>query len=95
MIDETGMQCFHWDTKSGSPEKVRGLAGNRLSLMGGLNNTELLRKGSEKEIKNSIDQCIKAGIDIIGPECAVPLDTPMKNLKIAGTYVNELRKKQT
>ena len=94
MIDETDMQCFHWDTKSGSPDKVRELAGDRLSLMGGLNNTKLLRTGSEKEIKNTIDQCITAGIDIIGPECAVPLDTPMKNLEIAGSYVNELRKKQ-
>lgn len=94
MIDKTGIQCFHWDTKSGHPEKIRKLAGKRLSLMGGLDNIELLRKGSEEEIKSTIDQCITAGIDIIGPECAVPLDTPMKNLKIAGQYVNELRKKQ-
>jgi [methyl-Co(III) methanol-specific corrinoid protein]:coenzyme M methyltransferase len=92
MIADTQIQCFHWDTKTGPPEKARTLAGERLSLMGGLNNTELLRKGTEEQIKTAIDQCIGAGIDIIAPECAVPLDTPMKNLKTAGMYVQELRR---
>lgn len=91
MIDKTGIDCFHWDTKTGPPEKARGLAGERLSLMGGLNNTELLRTGTADEIRSAIDRCIGAGIDIIAPECAVPLDTPMNNLKAAGMYVQELR----
>jgi MtaA/CmuA family methyltransferase len=92
MIEETNIHCFHWDTKTGGPEKVRELAGERLSLMGGLNNVDILRCGSEGEIKDAIDGSIRAGIDIIAPECAVPLDTPMNNLKIAGNYIIECRK---
>jgi integrase len=25
--------------------------------------------------------CIEAGVDIIGPECAIPLQTPIRNLQ--------------
>ena len=91
MIDETNIHCFHWDTKTGSPVKIRQLAGERLSLMGGLNNIDILRSGSEEQIKAAVDTSINAGIDIIAPECAVPLDTPMKNLMMAGNYIIQCR----
>ncbi len=92
MIDQTGIPCFHWDTKTGSAKEVRGLAGERLSLMGGLNNTELLRLGSEDDIRRAVDASFEAGIDIIAPECAVPLDTPMRNLQAAGDQVQRIRR---
>ena len=91
MIADTGVACFHWDTKTGSPGRARALAGEEMSLMGGLNNTALLRTGSTEEIRIAIDLSIEAGVDIIAPECAVPLDTPMRNLKTVGKYISEKR----
>ena len=53
-----------------------------MALMGGVNNTQILRnRGTEAEIDRAVSGAIAAGIDIIAPECAVPLDTPMSNLR--------------
>ena len=91
MIAETGFECFHWDTKLGNPERARSLAGEKLALMGGINNPEVLRSGSIELIKEKCREAADAGIDIIAPECAVPLDTPMENLKAVGDFVLSLR----
>lgn len=80
MIAETGLDCFHWDTKTGPPEYVRGLAGDRLSLMGGISNLKLLQTTPE-QIRTDADAAHAARIDVIGPECAIPLTTPLANLK--------------
>ncbi len=80
LIDRTGIACFHWDTKTGSQAKVRELAGNRLALMGGINNIRLLQ-GTPEEIAAMSRASLDADIDVIGPECAIPLATPLANLK--------------
>ena len=59
---------------------ARQLAGDRLALMGGTSNINLIRNGTAELITQDVQEKIAAGIDIIGPECAVPLDAPMKNL---------------
>jgi len=78
-IAETGWACFHWDTKTGPAAEVRRLAGARLALMGGISNFKLLR-GTNEEIAADARTAAAAGIDIVGPECAIPLGTPLKNL---------------
>ncbi len=80
MIAQTGLACFHWDTKTGTPEAVRKLAGGELALMGGISNYKLLR-GTADEIRADAAAALEAGIDIVGPECAIPLGTPLANLK--------------
>jgi [methyl-Co(III) methanol-specific corrinoid protein]:coenzyme M methyltransferase len=80
MIAQTGLACFHWDTKTGSPADVRRLAGERLALMGGISNYKLLR-GTPEEIAADSQTAAAAGIDVVGPECAIPLATPLANLK--------------
>jgi len=80
MIAETGFACFHYDSKTGD-ETTRELAGETMGLMGGSNNPELVRKGTREEVFADVERKIAAGVDIIGPECAVPLDAPWRNLK--------------
>jgi len=84
MIAQTGLACFHWDTKTGTPAQVRSLAGQRLALMGGVSNYLLLR-GTPDEVRAASEEARRAGMDIVGPECAIPLGTPLQNLKaVAG-----------
>jgi MtaA/CmuA family methyltransferase len=80
IITRTGLDCFHWDTKTGSAAEVRDLAGEQLSLMGGISNYMLLR-GTVEEISAEVVRADEGGINIIGPECAIPLATPMENLQ--------------
>jgi MtaA/CmuA family methyltransferase len=80
MIARTGLACFHWDTITGKPQEVRELAGQKLSLMGGISNYQLLR-GAPEQIAAAAAAAVQAGIDVVGPECAIPLGTPLANLK--------------
>ncbi len=79
-ITQTGLDCFHWDTKSGTSREIRELAGDDISLMGGISNYKLLRKTPDDIIAQA-KEAVEAGINVIGPECAIPLQTPLGNLK--------------
>lgn len=77
-ITQTGVACFHWDTKTGPPAQVRQWAGSMVSLMGGISNYDLLR-GRPEDIRAQA-AAARGHIDIIAPECAIPLATPLANL---------------
>jgi len=80
-IRETGIPCFHFDSKvSGS--KARELAGETLALMGGTSNYEIIRSGTPEAVERDVEEKIACGIDVIGPECAVPLDAPYENMRL-------------
>ena len=85
-IRETGIACFHFDSKV--PDSIaRELAGEKLSLMGGTSNFDIILKGTPESIAADVRKKKAVGIDIIGPECAVPLDAPYKNMKILAEEV--------
>ncbi len=79
-IRETGLECFDFDSKVPAAQ-ARSLAGKKLSLMGGTSNFTVVRDGTTASIAQDVQEKLAAGIDIIGPECAVPLDAPWINLR--------------
>ncbi len=79
-IARTGINCFHWDTKSGAARDMRDMAGPALSLMGGVSNYTLLR-GTPDDVVAQAEEARGANINIVGPECAIPLRTPLSNLQ--------------
>jgi len=86
-IRQSGIHCFHWDTKSGKPDEIRRLAGERFSLMGGVSNIETLYNGTPDDVCKQAQEAADAGINIVGPECAVPLDVKVDNLKAISQQV--------
>ncbi len=88
-IRETGLECFHFDSKV-SAAKARRLAGEGLALMGGTSNIEIVRNGAPKSIAEDVAEKLRIGIDIIGPECAVPLDAPYENLRTMAKVTKKL-----
>jgi [methyl-Co(III) methanol-specific corrinoid protein]:coenzyme M methyltransferase len=89
MIAQTHLACFHWDTKTGDPREVRRLAGEEMALMGGVSNYKLLRSRPE-EIAADAVAAARGGIDIVGPECAIPLATPLENIKAVASVGRNL-----
>ena len=80
-IRDTGFDCFHFDSKV--PTAVaRELAGKVIALMGGTSNLDVIRTGTPEQIREDVREKVEHGVDIIGPECAVPLDAPFENLKM-------------
>lgn len=55
--------------------------GSRISLVGNIDNANVLFMGSPADVYKRARYAIESGVNIIGPECAVPLETPLKNLK--------------
>lgn len=79
-IAETGVAAFHFESKVDACQAVK-LADGRIALAGNINNPEVLLFGSPDEVADKTRYAIDCGVNIIGPECAVPLNAPYENLK--------------
>jgi len=63
--------------------KVNG----RISLMGNINNPAILLNGTPEQVAERTLYVMEAGVQIIGPECAIPLQTPLENLETIARVV--------
>jgi MtaA/CmuA family methyltransferase len=79
-IADTGMAAFHYDSKNGAEESMDAVGG-KISLVGNVNNpTTLYAKGVD-EVKDEVRRNLEAGVQMVGPECAIPLQTPIESLR--------------
>jgi [methyl-Co(III) methanol-specific corrinoid protein]:coenzyme M methyltransferase len=81
LIAQEHFDCFHYDTKTDVVELKKVLDKSTTTLIGGINNTEVLLFGTPEDVKKQSHFTVKAGVEILAPECAIPLRTPNKNLK--------------
>lgn len=88
-ISQTGFAAFHFDSKVPA-QRAREIVdaqgrlpdGRRpIALMGNINNPTTLLHGTPADVAREVAECLRCGIEIIGPECAVPLTTPTENLQ--------------
>jgi MtaA/CmuA family methyltransferase len=79
-IAEAGFDAFHFDSKVDAVDAVRAARG-RLSLVGNVNNPEILLRGAPAAVEERTRYAMEAGVRVLGPECAVPLQTPLENLR--------------
>ncbi|MGC9317038.1 MAG: MtaA/CmuA family methyltransferase [Armatimonadota bacterium] len=79
-ISRSGLACFHFESKVPA-SKARWAAGERIALMGNINNPQTLLQGTPADVAGEVGECLRCGIEIIAPECAVPLTTPTENLR--------------
>jgi uroporphyrinogen-III decarboxylase len=70
-------------------KKVVEKVGSRMSLVGCINNAQVLYQGTPEDAYKQARYAVEAGVNIIGPECAIPLATPLENLKAIVSAVNE------
>jgi [methyl-Co(III) methanol-specific corrinoid protein]:coenzyme M methyltransferase len=80
-ICQTGFAAFHFDSRNDARKVVKVAAG-RLALIGNVNNPDTLLRGKEARIVQEVNDALAAGVDIIGPECAVPLNTKYRHLRL-------------
>ncbi len=79
-IARTGIEAFHFESKVDACHAVK-TAGDRLIMVGNINNPSTLLFGKKDDVRKETEYAINCGVKIIGPECAVPLNTPLENLK--------------
>jgi len=79
-IAETGMAAFHYDSKNQPGESMAAVHG-KISLVGNINNPETLFSKGPEEVRKEVYKNLDAGVQLVGPECAIPLQTAIENLK--------------
>jgi len=77
---EAGFAGYHFESAN-APEKMVEGAGGKVKLAGNVNNPVTLFTRGPEEVRAEAQRAIDAGVDIIAPECAVPLQTSVVNLK--------------
>ena len=78
-IAQSGMACFHFDSKN-DPQKAMDIMDGRIRLVGNINNPETLYAEGPEEVRQEVFKCLDAGVNMVAPECAVPLATKLENL---------------
>jgi MtaA/CmuA family methyltransferase len=79
-IAQTGMAAFHYDSKN-QPQESMDIIKSRVSLVGNINNPETLFSKGPEAVRAEVYRNLDAGVNMVGPECAIPLQTAIENLK--------------
>jgi MtaA/CmuA family methyltransferase len=80
LFARSGVDGYHFEWQVDSREAVRRI-GKEVSLVGNINNPQALLQGTPEDVFKQARYAIEAGVHIIAPECAIPLSTPLENLR--------------
>ncbi|MBW2102017.1 MAG: MtaA/CmuA family methyltransferase [Deltaproteobacteria bacterium] len=80
LFEAAGFDAYHFEWQVDAKSAVKRV-GERMALVGNVNNPEVLYQGTPEDVRRQVRYAIEAGVDMIGPECAIPLATPLENLK--------------
>jgi MtaA/CmuA family methyltransferase len=88
LFAESGFEAYHFEWQMDAKVVVKKV-GHLMSLVGCVNNPQVLYQGTPDDAYAQARYAIEAGVNIIGPECAIPLATPLENLKAIVAAVRE------
>jgi len=77
---EAGFDGYHFEWQVEAKRAVQ-VVNHEMALIGNIDNKNVLFRGSPEDVYQQTRYSIEAGVDILAPECAVPLQTPIANLK--------------
>lgn len=80
LFAESGVDAYHFEWQVDAKMAVHKV-GHLISLVGNVNNPEVLYQGTPEVVYKQVRYAVEAGVNIIAPECAIPLATPIENLK--------------
>lgn len=77
---EAGFDGYHFEWQVDAKMAVQ-VVNHEMSLIGNIANRDVLFGGTPEDVYKQARYSMEAGVDILAPECAVPLQTPIANLK--------------
>jgi [methyl-Co(III) methanol-specific corrinoid protein]:coenzyme M methyltransferase len=87
-IAKTGMAAFHFDSKN-LPSEAMEAVGEGIRLVGNINNPETLYSKTPEDVRQEVYRALDSGVQLIAPECAIPLKTKIENLLAIPDAVNQ------
>ena len=88
LFADAGFDCYHFEWQTDARYAVKTI-GHRISLAGCINNAQVLYQGTPDDVYKQTREAIVAGVNMIGPECCIPLATPLANLKAIVSAAHE------
>jgi MtaA/CmuA family methyltransferase len=88
LFADAGFDAYHFEWQVDAKNAVETV-GHRMSLVGNINNPQTLYQGTPEDVHAQARYAIEAGVHMIGPECAIPLATPIENLRAIVEAVHE------
>lgn len=85
-FNDSGMACFHFESANDAREMRRQ---STMALAGNINNTRTLLHGTPEDVRREVFYALEAGVDIIAPECATPLNAKLDNVIAVRDAVDE------
>ena len=76
-FNQNGMDCYNFESANDACEMR---AGARMALLGNINNPQTLFSGTRQDVEREVFYALDAGVDIIGPECAAPVNAGLSNI---------------
>ncbi|MCX6048797.1 MAG: MtaA/CmuA family methyltransferase [Chloroflexi bacterium] len=89
---EAGFAGYHFESANPAEEMVAKTEG-KFILAGNINNPVTLYARGPEEVRAEAQRAIDAGVQIIAPECAVPLQTSVRNLKEIVATCEDMRQR--
>ena len=87
-LTQAGFTAFHFANEN-EPNAAREAAGE-FPLVGNVANVSSLMNGTIADVRSEVERVYAAGIDVISPECAVPMQAPDENLRAIVETVENL-----
>ncbi len=88
LFADAGFDAYHFEWQVDAKVAVERV-GHRMCLVGNVNNAQVLYQGTPDDVYKQVRYAVEAGVNIIAPECAVPLATPLENLRALVAAVHE------
>ncbi len=76
-FNENGLASYHFESANDARE-MRAKA--KMVLLGNVNAPQTLLDGTREDVEREVFYALDAGVDIIAPECAVPVDSKLENV---------------
>lgn len=90
-FNQSGMACYNFESANDAKEMR---AKSNMVLLGNINNIQTILQGSIEDVKKDVFYALDAGIEIIAPECAVPVNGKLSNIIAIREAVEEYFEKR-
>lgn len=87
---QTGFDLFHLDSRNDILQ-ASALVQGRMRLTGGINNPGILAGGDPEAVCRQAHACIRSGLSLVSPECAIPLNITNASLQALTRYLHSQR----
>jgi MtaA/CmuA family methyltransferase len=78
-FSQSGYPCYHFESRNDARETIRIVKG-RMALAGNVNAPGTILSGTPEDVRLEALYAMAAGVDLVGPECAIPATSPNANL---------------